>query len=110
MLAVRLHEANKVAGQQSKLSHETAKRYYDRQTKLEQFHKGDLVNTSDPTCKRGKAKKFSYQNKGPFDVELKISPLIYKVRFADGTSSVIHINSLNRAYKQVEDDILPTSM
>ena len=30
LLAKRLHEANKVAGQHSKLSHETAKRYYDR--------------------------------------------------------------------------------
>jgi hypothetical protein len=36
-LAQRLHEANKVAGQQSKLSHETAKRYYDRQATREQF-------------------------------------------------------------------------
>jgi len=38
LLAKRLHEANKVAGQQSKLSHETVKRYYDRQAKLEQFN------------------------------------------------------------------------
>jgi len=40
VLAERLHEANKAAGQQSKQSNETAKRYYDRQTKLEQFKKG----------------------------------------------------------------------
>jgi hypothetical protein len=31
-LASRLYEANTAAGQQSKLSHQTAKRYYDRQT------------------------------------------------------------------------------
>jgi len=36
-LAERLLEANKAAGFQSKISHETAKRYYDRQTKLEKF-------------------------------------------------------------------------
>jgi hypothetical protein len=38
-LALRLHEANEVAGQHSKLSHQTAKRYYDRQTQMEQFRK-----------------------------------------------------------------------
>jgi len=43
MLAMRLGVANEVTGQQSKLNHETAKGYYDRQTKLGQFHKGDLV-------------------------------------------------------------------
>jgi len=36
-LAERLRETNKVAGHQSKLSHDVAKRYYDRQTKLEKF-------------------------------------------------------------------------
>jgi hypothetical protein len=30
LLAERLHEANKVAGQEFKSSHETGKRYYDR--------------------------------------------------------------------------------
>ena len=88
ILAKRLHEANKVAGQQSKLSHDTAKRYYDRQVKLEQFNEGDLVYLHDPTHKRSKARKFSYQYKGPFEVEKKISPLIYKVRMADGTSAI----------------------
>jgi hypothetical protein len=43
LLAERLREANKKASQQSRMSHETAKRYYDRQTKLEQYQKGDLV-------------------------------------------------------------------
>ena len=38
-LAECLREANKAAGQQSRMSHETAKRYYDRQTKLELFKK-----------------------------------------------------------------------
>jgi hypothetical protein len=38
LLAKRLHEANKVAKQQSKLGHETAKQYYDSEAKLEQFN------------------------------------------------------------------------
>jgi hypothetical protein len=102
MLAERLREANKTAGQQSKLSHDTAKRYYDRRTNLEQFSKGDFVYIHDPTYKRGKAKKFSYQYRGPFETEQKISPLIYKVRLADGTSTIIHVNRLRRAHKQKE--------
>jgi hypothetical protein len=76
-LAERLREANRVAGQQSKLSHETAKRYYDRQTKLEQYVNRDLVDIHGPTHTRSKAKKFAYQYKGPFEIEQRISPLIY---------------------------------
>ena len=57
-LAERLRKANKVAGQQSKMSHDIAKRYYDRQTKLEPFKKGDFVYVRDPIYKGGKAKKF----------------------------------------------------
>jgi hypothetical protein len=58
-LAERLREANKKASRHSKTSHETAKRYYDRQTKLEQYKRGTLVYLYDPIHKRGKAKKFS---------------------------------------------------
>jgi hypothetical protein len=98
MLAQRLHEANKVAGLQSQLSHETAKRYYDRQAKYEKVEKGDLVYLHNPIFKRGKAKKFSYQYEGPYEVELRISPLIYKLRTREGTSIIVHINRLKRAY------------
>ena len=104
VLAERLQEANKVVGQQSKLSHATAKRYYDRQMKFEQFKKGDLVYVHDPVYKRGKAKKFSYQYKGPFEIEQRTSPLIYKVRMADGASAVLHVNRLKRAHEGNGDD------
>jgi transposase InsO family protein len=97
-LADRLREAGKAAKQQSELSHETAKRYYDRQVKLERYRKGDLVYVHDPTYKRGKAKKFEYQFKGPFEIEHKVSPLVYKVKMDDGTFAIIHINRLKRAY------------
>ena len=59
LLAKRLHEANEAARQQSKRSHETAKRYYDHSVKWEQFTRGELVYLHDPTHKRGKARKFS---------------------------------------------------
>jgi len=47
-LAERLREANKVSGQQSKMSHGTVKRYYDRQTNLGPFKKGEFVYVRDP--------------------------------------------------------------
>jgi hypothetical protein len=74
---------------------------------LEQFSKGDFVYIPDPTHKHSKAKKFSYQYKGPFEIEQKISPLIYKVRLADGTSTVIHVNRLKRAHKQIDSGDIP---
>jgi hypothetical protein len=106
-LSERLREANKAAGQQSKLSHDTVKRYYDRQAKWEQFTEGDYVYIHDPTYKHGKARKFSYQYKGPFDSDQRISPLIYKVRFLDGTSTIVHVSRLKRALKQSEASTTP---
>jgi len=107
-LAERLREASKVARSQSKLSHETAKRYCDRRTKLEQFSTGTLVYMYDPTYKRGKAKQFSYQYKGPYEVEQKISPLICKIRLANGTSTIVHVNRLKNAYgKETDSSKLP---
>jgi hypothetical protein len=41
MLAERLQEAYQVAGKQSKMSHELAKKYYDRKVRDECFNKGD---------------------------------------------------------------------
>jgi hypothetical protein len=76
-LAFRLQEANLVAGQRSKLSYQTAKQYYDKRTGLEHFKKGNLVYLHDPTYKKGRAKKCSYQFKGPSEIESKISALIY---------------------------------
>ena len=93
-----------MAGQQSMLSHETAKRYYDRQTKLERFKKGDFVYVHGPTYKRGKAKKFSYQYKWLFEVEQRISSLVHNVRMAYGTSAILHINILKRSPEQVRSD------
>lgn len=80
------------------MSNETAKRYYDCQTKLEQFSEGHLLYIHDPTYKRRKAKQFSYQYKGHFEVKQKTSPLIYKVQLPDGTFAIIHINRLKQAY------------
>jgi hypothetical protein len=101
-----LREAHKAASQQSKMSHDTAKWYYDRQTKLEQFKKGDFVYIHDPIHKRGKAKKFSYQYRGPFEIEQKVSPLIYKVQLADGTFTIVHVNRLKRVCKQTVENSL----
>jgi len=102
-LVERLREANKVAGQQSRMSHETAKRYYDRQTKIESFRKGDFVYVRDPTFKRGKAKKFSSQYRGPYEIDMKVSALIYKLRLLDGTFAIVHTNRLKKAYDRKQE-------
>ena len=52
----------------------------------------------DPTYKKSKAKEFSYQYKGPFEIVDEIFPLIYKEKLLDGTCTVVHINRLKRAY------------
>ena len=87
------------------MSHEIAKRYYGRQTKLEPFKKGDFVYVRDPIYKRRKAKKFSYRYKGPYEIEQKISSLIYKIRLGDGTFTILHINRLKEVYGQKQGDI-----
>jgi hypothetical protein len=106
VLAERLHEANKAAGQHSKQSHETAKRYYDRRPKLEQFKKGAFTYVYDPIHKRSKARKFSYQYKGPHEIEEKISPLLFKVQLDEGTSMILHINRLKKAVEQAGNDAI----
>jgi hypothetical protein len=77
-LAMRLYEANVEAWKQSKLSHDLAKKYYDKRTREIQLKKGYLVYLYNPIAKRGTAKKFEYKYQGPYRISDKISPLIYK--------------------------------
>jgi hypothetical protein len=60
-LAMRLYGANKEAGQQYKLSHKLAKKYYDRKTREIVLKKGDFVYAYNPIAKRGRAEKFEYK-------------------------------------------------
>ena len=112
MLALSLKEAHKEAGQQSKLSHWKAKYYYDDHTRLEHFVKGDLVYLYDPIYKRGKAKKFAYKYKGPYEIKQRISPLVYKIRVSEGTDIIVHVNRLKQAQmrsSQVQEKLCTTS-
>jgi hypothetical protein len=47
-LATRLYEAQQEARKQTKLSHEVAKKYYDRKTKEIKLKKGELVYLYNP--------------------------------------------------------------
>jgi hypothetical protein len=58
-LAGRLHEAQEEARKQSKLSHDKAKKYYDRGTRDIRLKKGDVVYLHNPIAKRSRAKKFA---------------------------------------------------
>jgi hypothetical protein len=97
-LAMRLYEANKEAAKQSKLSHEVAKKYYDRKPREILLKRGDFVYLYNPIAKRGRAKKFEYKYQGPYRILEKISPLIYKLEVEEGKSTVVHVNRLKRAY------------
>jgi hypothetical protein len=66
------------------------------------------VYVREPTYKRGKAKKFEYQFKGPFEIEHKVSPLVYKVKMGDGTLAIIHINRLKRAHVLTKEALTVT--
>jgi hypothetical protein len=94
---MRLYEANMEAKKQSKLSHELAKKYYDRKTREISLKRGDLVYLYNPIAKMGRAKKFEYKYQGPYMILEKISPLIYKLQMEEGKSIVVHVNRLKRA-------------
>jgi hypothetical protein len=97
-LAMRLYEANMEAQKQSKLSHELAKRYYDRKTSEIQLKKGDFVYLYNPIAKRGRAKKFEYKYQGPYMILKRISPLIYRLQIDEGKFIIVHVNRLKQAY------------
>jgi hypothetical protein len=59
-LAMRLCEANREARKLSKLSHEVAKRYYEKRTREVLLKRGDFVFLYNPLAKRGRAKNFFY--------------------------------------------------
>ena len=42
---------------------------------------------------------FECQYKGPYEVEAKVSPLIYRIRKGDGSLAAVHINRLKRAHR-----------
>jgi hypothetical protein len=95
---MRLYETNKEAKKQSKLSHETAKKYYDRKTREVSLKRGDFVYLYNPIAKRGRAKKFEYKYQGPYMILEQISLLIYKLEVEEGKSTAVHVNRLKRAY------------
>jgi hypothetical protein len=98
-LATRLYEANREANQQSKLSHELQKKYYDQGVRDIELRKGDLVYLYNPIAKRGRDKKFEYKYQGPYGILDKISPLIYKLQIDEGKFIIVHINRLKRAHE-----------
>jgi hypothetical protein len=98
-LAMRLCEAIKAAKKQSKLSHELAKKYYDKKAREIQLKKGDFMYLYNPIAKRGRAKKFQYKYQGPYTILEKISPLIYRLQMEENRSIVVHVNRLKRAYE-----------
>jgi transposase InsO family protein len=93
-LAGRLQEAQEEARRQSKLSHDKAKKYYDKGTRDVQLKKGDRVYLHNPIAKRSRARKVAYQYQGPYVILEKISPLKYKLQVDDDRSIIVYVNRL----------------
>jgi hypothetical protein len=80
------------------LSHDKAKRYYDKGTRDIHLKKGDVVYLHNPIAKRSRAKKFAYQYQGPYTILERVSPLVYKLQTDADRSIIAHVNRLNLAH------------
>jgi hypothetical protein len=95
-----LKSAYKMVRENSHKSHATNKRYYDRRAKERSFQIGDIVYLYNPTRKPGQSSKFFSVWQGPYRVEARLSKLNYRVENQQGTEFVVHINRMQRAFKQ----------
>jgi hypothetical protein len=95
-----LRSAYKLVRENSRKSHETNKRYYDRRGKERIFKPGDSVYLFSPAKKPGQSSKFWIPWTGPYVVAARISKLNYCIKSTQGKESVVHVNRMKRAYKQ----------
>lgn len=77
-----------------------ARQYYERRSKELLYEKGKLVGLHDPVAKRGKARKFAYQYRGPYMIVARISPLIYRVKVGEGRFIIVHVNRLKKVHSR----------
>jgi len=95
-----LRSAYRLVRQNSRKSHATNKRYYDRRAKERSFVPGELVYLFNPVKKRGQCSKFWTPWAGPHKIVARLSRLNYRIMNQQGKESVVHINRLQRANKQ----------
>jgi hypothetical protein len=90
-LAGRLQEAQEEARKQSKLSHDKAKKYYDKGTRDIQLTKGDVVHLHNSIAKEVRRRN-SHKYRGLYIILEKVSPLICKLQIDADRSTIVHVN------------------
>jgi hypothetical protein len=90
----------KLVRENNRESYATNKRYYDRRANERGFDPGDLVYLFNPVKKRGQCSKFWSLWVGPFKIVALLSRLNYRIMNQKVNESVVHVNRLQRAYKQ----------
>ena len=101
-LKSRLRTAYEMAKEESRRSHATNKRYYDKHAKHREFEVGDTVYLYNPAVKKGVSTKFRSPWQGPWRVTEKKSRLNYAIVDRRGKRLVVHVNRLKKAYGSVD--------
>ena len=78
-LKSRLRTAYEMAREQSRRSHATNKRYYEKHAKHREYEVGDTVYLYNPAVKKGVSTKFWRPWQGPWRVTEKKSRLNYAI-------------------------------
>ena len=81
-----LRSAYKLVRENSRKSHETNKRYYDRRAKKRIFEPGVSVYLFSPARKPGQSSKFWTSWIGPYVVAARLSKLNYRIKSTQGES------------------------
>jgi hypothetical protein len=97
-LADRLKEAYEVVGKLNKVGKEKQKMYYDKNTKLRTFEKGDYVYLKEMAIGAGKSKKFRERWRGPFLIIQRYSDLNYQIRIKPGKIATVNITRLKKCH------------
>jgi hypothetical protein len=95
-----LQTAYKIVRENNRKSHDTSKRYYDQKAKERLFRPGEIVYLFNPARKPGQISKFFFARQGPYKVTARLSKLNYRVVNQQGKELVVHLNRMNRAFKQ----------
>ena len=89
-----LRRCHEIAREVLKERMHTAKRYYDRNAQLKEYHVSDAVLAYNPIVKVGVGKKFILPWEGPFVITKKYSPLTFVIEAPRKRPRTVHHNKL----------------
>jgi hypothetical protein len=100
-LITRLEDAHQIAKKQLEVHQEHMKKYYDRNATDPPFKVGQQVYVHIPVTKPGLSPKLTAMWKGPLIITHKLSPVTFKLRWADTRKMVkapVHANRMKSIY------------